>query len=78
VDINTCEALKDIAVEIWAANATGVYSGVVNEMNGNPNDTANLQRQALRGVQITGNDGSVSFETIVPGHYTGRAIHIHR
>ena len=24
IDINTCEPLKDIAVEIWAANATGV------------------------------------------------------
>jgi protocatechuate 3,4-dioxygenase beta subunit len=78
VDVNTCEALKDTAVEIWAANATGVYSGVLSGMNGNPSDTTNLQRQALRGIQITKHDGSVSFKTIVPGHYTGRAIHIHR
>lgn len=77
-EINKCRPLMDTAVEIWAANATGVYSGVVSKMNGNENDTANLENQALRGVQITEKDGSVGFETIVPGHYTGRAVHIHR
>jgi protocatechuate 3,4-dioxygenase beta subunit len=80
IDFNTCKALKGVAVEIWEANATGIYSGVISAMNGNGNvnDTANLQREALRGVQITENDGSVAFETIVPGLYTGRAFHIHR
>jgi protocatechuate 3,4-dioxygenase beta subunit len=61
----------------FGANATSVYSGVMNRMNGNPNDTTNIQRQAQWCVQITGVDGSVDFETIVPGHYTGRAIHVH-
>jgi hypothetical protein len=30
-----------------------------------------------RGVQLTDTDGVVQFDTIFPGHYTGRAPHIH-
>lgn len=28
IDIETCEPVPDIAVDIWNANATGVYSGI--------------------------------------------------
>jgi hypothetical protein len=31
----------------------------------------------LRGIQVTDSDGVVSFETIFPGHYEGRATHTH-
>lgn len=31
----------------------------------------------LRGIQSTDRDGVVSFETIFPGHYDGRATHTH-
>jgi protocatechuate 3,4-dioxygenase beta subunit len=31
----------------------------------------------LRGIQITGKDGSVAFETIFPGFYDGRTNHVH-
>ncbi|HEX7157520.1 MAG TPA: intradiol ring-cleavage dioxygenase, partial [Edaphobacter sp.] len=31
----------------------------------------------LRGIQLTGNDGSVAFQTIFPGFYQGRVNHIH-
>jgi len=31
----------------------------------------------LRGIQLTGTDGSVFFRTIVPGFYPGRTNHIH-
>ena len=40
-------------------------------------DKANLNKQFLRGVQKTDDDGVVQFQTIFPGHYTGRATHIH-
>lgn len=40
-------------------------------------DTANLNKQFLRGVQKTDDDGAVQFTTIFPGHYTGRATHVH-
>lgn len=60
------------------ANATGVYGGVVNPENGNGSaDPSNGSKTFLRGIQKTDNDGVVKFSTIFPGHYTGRASHIH-
>lgn len=41
--------------------------------NGNSaTDTSNLNATYLRGVQETDDDGVVLFDTLVPGHYTGR------
>lgn len=40
-------------------------------------DTANLDRTFLRGAQKTDEDGVVQFQTLFPGHYDGRAPHIH-
>ncbi|KAF1811851.1 aromatic compound dioxygenase [Eremomyces bilateralis CBS 781.70] len=79
IDINTCEPLPNIALEIWHCNATGVYGGVTagGMGNGDAADTTLLQKKALRGIQVSDKDGVVSFESIFPGHYTGRAIHIH-
>ena len=71
VDINTCEAIPSIAVDVWNCNATGVYSGVDSAGEGGLNSTF------LRGIQLTDHDGVVSFETIFPGHYSGRAVHTH-
>ena len=31
----------------------------------------------LRGIQLTGSDGAVTFQTIFPGFYQGRVNHIH-
>ena len=36
-----------------------------------------LNSTFLRGVQATDSDGVAQFDTIFPGHYTGRATHIH-
>ena len=77
VDINTCKPIPKAAVEIWSANATGVYSGVVGFGNGNRADTSNQQNKALRGIQITDKEGAVQFDTILPGGYMGRTAHIH-
>jgi protocatechuate 3,4-dioxygenase beta subunit len=77
VDINTCTPIPKAAVEIWSANATGVYSGIVGFGNGNRLDTSNQNNKALRGIQITDKAGAVQFETIVPGAYMGRTAHIH-
>jgi protocatechuate 3,4-dioxygenase beta subunit len=38
-----------------------------------PSDTLTF----LRGIQLTGADGSVSFRTVFPGFYMGRTNHIH-
>ncbi|KAI0442627.1 Intradiol ring-cleavage dioxygenase [Xylaria telfairii] len=70
IDVNTCEAIPSVAVDIWNCNATGVYSGVESGQGG-------LNSTFLRGIQLTDFDGVASFETIFPGHYTGRAAHTH-
>ena len=54
-----------------------MYSGVVAEGNGNANDTTNLDRTYLRGIQPADPDGISLFKSIFPGHYGGRATHIH-
>jgi protocatechuate 3,4-dioxygenase beta subunit len=66
VDGESCEAIKDAAVDIWHCDADGVYSGV----QGN-SDTF------LRGIQMTDAGGDAGFQTIFPGWYSGRAVHIH-
>ncbi|KAJ5093148.1 hypothetical protein N7456_009009 [Penicillium angulare] len=77
IDINTCDPMPHIYTDMWHCNATGVYSGVVANGNGNINDSSNLNTTFLRGVQESRDDGVVRFETIFPGHYTYRAVHIH-
>lgn len=71
VDINTCEPVADLLIDAWHCNATGVYSGVDSTGQGG------LDTTFSRGVQQTDSDGVVEFDTIFPGHYTGRATHIH-
>jgi len=77
VDIDTCEPVPDLYLEIWHCNSTGVYSGVVNAGNGNVNDRSNIDKTWARGIQPTDEDGVAQFETFFPGHYLGRATHIH-
>ncbi|KAF2087561.1 aromatic compound dioxygenase [Saccharata proteae CBS 121410] len=77
VDSITCEPLSNVAIDFWHCNSTGVYGGVVASNNGNEADTANLQNKMLRGIQYSDEEGVLGFETIVPGHYTGRTNHIH-
>ncbi|KAI0828073.1 aromatic compound dioxygenase [Hypoxylon sp. FL0890] len=74
VDVNTCEPIPSVAVDIWNCNATGVYSGI--STNGNYAEDG-YNSTYLRGIQLTDADGVASFETIFPGHYSGRAVHTH-
>lgn len=74
VDISDCSPVPAVAVDIWGANATGVYSGI--SVSGNY-AADGVNSTYLRGVQMTDHEGVVSFETIVPGHYDGRATHTH-
>lgn len=76
VDINTCEPIPELYLEIWHCNSTGVYSGVNANGNGN-GDESNIDTTFLRGIQPTDADGVAQFESLFPGHYTGRTPHIH-
>jgi protocatechuate 3,4-dioxygenase beta subunit len=66
---NTCMPLNGAKVDLWHANSQGMYSGV--EQAG----TGGLVY--LRGYQITDDNGTARFDTIYPGWYEDRAIHIH-
>jgi protocatechuate 3,4-dioxygenase beta subunit len=68
-----CRPLAGALVDIWQCDAMGVYSGV-KDINGFF-DT--VGKQFLRGHQVTGADGIARFETIYPGWYQGRTVHIH-
>ena len=71
VDIADCSPVSDIIADIWHASAMGVYSGVSSTGQGGLNTTFH------RGGQVTDVDGVTEFDTKFPGHYRGRATHIH-
>jgi protocatechuate 3,4-dioxygenase beta subunit len=84
---NGCAPLNGVAVDIWHANAHGLYSDESSQQAGGGTSGGDtISDNWLRGYQITGKDrglrskpvrGQVSFKTIWPGWYSGRAIHIH-
>jgi protocatechuate 3,4-dioxygenase beta subunit len=69
VNGNACAPLSGALVDIWHCDAVGLYSDVA------ANGTAG--RRFLRGYQRTDENGEVRFQTIYPGWYMGRAVHIH-
>jgi len=69
VDVNTCTPSKDLYVDIWQANSTGIYGGVAAER------TVGLTY--LRGLQPIDANGILHMTTIFPGWYTNRAVHTH-
>ncbi|EIN10567.1 aromatic compound dioxygenase [Punctularia strigosozonata HHB-11173 SS5] len=117
IDVLTCEPLEDALVELWTANATGVYSSYSANLegpppgppggpggpgkgpgrkpsggdkgppskggkgrppgppHGSPAMTAN--ETFLRGGWMTDADGIAEMTLVYPGHYAGRATHIH-
>jgi protocatechuate 3,4-dioxygenase beta subunit len=64
---STCLPLRNATVEVWHADALGMYSGF---------GSADGLR-FLRGAQRTDARGRVAFRTIYPGWYQGRTTHIH-
>ncbi|MEM7324948.1 MAG: intradiol ring-cleavage dioxygenase [Actinomycetota bacterium] len=69
-----CEAVPGAQVEIWHADASGDYSSY--QDNGDGKDEGE-GTTFLRGSQMADSDGIVEFQTIYPGWYGGRAVHIH-
>jgi protocatechuate 3,4-dioxygenase beta subunit len=69
-------------VYVWHTNALGFYSGFNNQnpdmpYSGSAERTPDNQDRFLRGIQLTDDNGIVSFTQVFPGWYDGRAIHIH-
>ena len=42
IDVSTCDAATGLYLETWQANATGVYSGVIANGNGDDTDSTNI------------------------------------
>ncbi len=66
-----CSApLPATIVDVWQASNAGCYS--ISQPCGADEDPWNL-----RGQFLTGLDGTYTLETILPGYYPGRCLHIH-
>lgn len=69
-----CTALQGAIVDIWHCDKDGNYS----QYGGTGMQPTNYTAyNFLRGRQTTDANGLVSFTSIFPGWYTGRATHIH-
>jgi len=68
LDASSCKPLKNATVDIWHADAAGVYSGF---------GAGASSRTFMRGLQKTDATGVATFQTVYPGWYQGRAVHIH-
>jgi protocatechuate 3,4-dioxygenase beta subunit len=68
VNVNAgCAAVANADVEAWHCDSAGNYSEYGTQTTQN----------YLRGIQTTNNSGEVTFTTVYPGWYQGRATHIH-
>jgi protocatechuate 3,4-dioxygenase beta subunit len=68
---NACTAVPNANVEIWQCDAEGHYSQYSQQGYDGRAQTF------LRGIQTTDANGRVTFTTVYPGWYQGRATHIH-
>jgi protocatechuate 3,4-dioxygenase beta subunit len=64
---NACAPVTGAAVDVWQCDAAGDYSQY----------GSTRAETFLRGIQTTDANGRVTFTTIYPGWYQGRATHIH-
>jgi protocatechuate 3,4-dioxygenase beta subunit len=68
VNVNAaCAAVANANVEVWHCDSAGNYSEYGTQ----------TAQTYLRGIQTTNSNGDVTFTTIYPGWYQGRATHIH-
>lgn len=77
----TCQPVANAVIDIWSCDARGHYSGYT----ASPDEPATTgdhvepetSERFCRGTFATDADGIAEFDTIYPGYYAGRAIHIH-
>lgn len=74
VDADRCEPIEDAVVDVWHADAAGLYSGF-GEAALDP--VTGARPDFMRGVQRTDPDGKVEFLTTWPGWYPNRTVHVH-
>jgi len=69
--IGACSPLANAVVDIWHCDHRGYYS------DEQDSDFDTRGQKFLRGFQRTNDAGEVKFETVYPGWYPGRTVHIH-
>ncbi len=69
VSTGSCSPIRDAVVDVWHCDAGGLYSGYGSE--------GTAGERFLRGIQVTDGSGRVEFDTLYPGFYRGRTIHVH-
>src|SRR5215212_9287774 len=67
---SSCTPLAGAQVDVWHCDAQGQYSGVSDRGS----DTTG--HNFLRGYQLTDAKGSIQFQTVYPGWYSGRTVHV--
>jgi protocatechuate 3,4-dioxygenase beta subunit len=87
--VGTCTPVAGAVVDLWQADAGGVYSGFAGaspgqggsaggkDQYGDRQSRATDAERFLRGTQATGADGVVRFSSIYPGWYPTRTPHLH-
>jgi protocatechuate 3,4-dioxygenase beta subunit len=66
-----CTALEGAMVDIWHCDAEGSYSAVEDP------GFETSDQDWLRGFQLTDASGVARFQSIYPGWYSGRTVHVH-
>jgi len=69
VNASSCTPIRDAVVDVWHCDAIGLYSGYGSE--------GTAGERFLRGIQVTDANGRAEFDTIYPGFYRGRTVHVH-
>ncbi|OLN97383.1 hypothetical protein CCHL11_01035 [Colletotrichum chlorophyti] len=92
LNVNTCEPMENVLVDVWHCNATGSYSSfthhspdtpfeqLLKELNVTIGPDLDLHTDAttfLRGIWPTDANGIMEMKTVFPGFYVERTIHIH-
>ena len=73
-----CSTLAGARVDVWHADALGLYSGYAKQSGvGGISTEPAVGKQYLRGTQVTDAKGNVQFRTIFPSWYGGRTPHVH-
>lgn len=67
-----CTPISGAGIYIWHCDKDGLYSGYSTSTNAGQSGLT-----YLRGIQVTDNNGQVTFTTLYPGWYAGRITHIH-
>jgi protocatechuate 3,4-dioxygenase beta subunit len=75
VNAKTCAPISSAMVDVWHADAEGLYSAYPGQGDSRSVDTSS--ERFLRGIQTTDSTGTATFKSIYPGWYRGRTTHVH-